>query len=338
MFNSKKARIISTVVYLLLSTFVNAKEKTYKIATVGWIGWSGAQVAEAKGFWKEEKISVKTFCLPSNQAMNKALLEKRIDIQFDMLGTAVGLYMNGIPVTIICETNWSNGGDKIVLKNNIKLSDVKRVGTYLDMPSVNYFLDKYLKQNNTSLFKYKTIAIEPKKMTEFFIRGNLDIIVSYDPPATNAMNNGDGNIVATSADYKGCIPEGMFMLDDSYKNISKRDLKKIIKGYVKAANWLNNPKNWEEYQTILNNKTFPNDKPFSTQELKEMIDGVKIHNASELLERNKKNGKTKQYFINLKKFLKDNGRLKKDFKVDDIFDSKITMEALEEYQKNKGRE
>ncbi len=206
---------------------------------------------------------------------------------------------------------------------------------YQENPAVTYFLNNYFLANGLKYNDFKIKAIDSERLATLFTHANLKGILAWEPYASKAVNEGNGKIVATTADYPGCMPEGLGMLKSKYDAMPKEDLKKIIKGLAKAAEWCNNPKNWKEYQTILNEKTFPFDKPFSEKELKDMVASVRIHNIDTLLKQNKKGGNAEVYYKKLREFLKENGKLKKDFKVENIFDSKITMEALEELKKDK---
>ena len=62
------------------------------------------------------------------------------------------------------------------------------------------------------------------------MNGLFKVIVSYDPDALRAEREGNGRVVATSATYEGCIPEGMMVPNDVLKKIPHEDLAKILNG------------------------------------------------------------------------------------------------------------
>ncbi len=293
-------------------------------------GWSPVHVADAKGFWKEQGIDVKVFNFPSNMDSNAALKNKYIDIGFDMLGTAIGLYLEDQPVIIIAETDWSHGGDKIIVKKDLDAADLKDkpVGVYLNQPSVAYFLNHYLATISLKISDIRMVEMETDALADKFISGLFKVIVSYDPDALHAEREGNGRVVATSATYDGSIPEGMMVLDEVLKDIPQEDLLKIFKGWVKAAEWTQNPANLKEYMEILNKHTFKGDAPYSEKDLKDMVAAVRIHNAKMLLERNRDNGGLSAYLADIKTFLASNNMLKKDFSVKDIFDNTAIVEVL----------
>ncbi len=102
--------------------------------------------------------------------------------------------MDGVPLTLIGETDWSNGGDKIITKQNIKIEQLKggKIGVYLNKPSVTFFLNKFLVQNQIRLSDVGIIELEPEAMTDNFISGRLKVIVNYNPQALRAERKGNG--------------------------------------------------------------------------------------------------------------------------------------------------
>ncbi len=318
-------------VLFLITGNAGAKEgKTYKIGVIPWAGWSAAHVAEARGFWSKQGVEVRVITLPNNQAIHLAMKKGILDISFDMVGSIAGLFMNGEPFVIIAETDWSNGGDKIIAKKDVDLTSIKGkpLGVYMNLPSVTFFLNQYLSSQGLKLSDYRVVEMEPAQLADKFISGLFSVIVNYDPDALKAERQGNGKVVATSASYEGCIPEAMMMTQEALKTIPKADLLKIYKGYLEAANWLNADENWEEYQKILNNKTFKEDDPYSEQDLRAMVDSVLIHDAAAMLERNRDGGGLEKYLEELHRFLKDNDMLKKDFTVKELFDNTVILEAL----------
>lgn len=319
---------LSMVLCLLMIGMVHAR--TYKIAVVSWAGWSPIHVAEAKGFWKSENIDVKVVTTSNPIECINLLKDRIVDLSFDMIGSVVGLYMEGIPIVIIAETDWSHGGDKIIIKRNSIPENLKEkpIGVYFHKPSVLYFLGKYLSTIGINLSEIRVVEMESDALSDNFIAGRLSAIVNYDPAALRAQREGNGKVVATSADYEGVIPEGVIALKDVAKSIPQEDMIKILRGWIQAVKWVHNPQNWAEYMIILNEKTFINDPPFSEKDLKDMIDAVRIHNPEMMLERNRMDGGLYNYLKDLKSFLKTNGLLQKDFDLNEILFLTPIIEAL----------
>ena len=319
------------VMTMLFSLMIagSAVAKTYRIAVVPWAGFSPCHVADAKGFWKSEGIDVRV--VTTNAPMHITMLKDRlVDLTFDMIGTAIGLYQEGTPIAVVAETDWSHGGDKIIVKSDADMSKLKTlpIGVYYNNPSITYFLDKYLSTIGIAISDTRVVEMEPATLADNFIAGRLGIIVNFDPDAIRAERQGNGKVVATSASYEGAIPEGMIALEDVLKTIPQEDLIKILKGWIKAAGWIQSPANWDEYMRILNTHTFKNDPPYSENDLKGMVDAVRVHDRETLRERNRTGGGLYTYLSNLKSFLEEHDMLKKDFTAGMIFDNTAVLNAL----------
>lgn len=324
------SKSIAFIVVLFFILAGNAYARTYKIGMIHWIAYSPLNVADEQKMWKKNGVDVQVINFGSNQELNNALENKRIDIALDMIGSWVGMQQDGIPLTIIGETDWSNGGDKIIAKKdaNMKNLNGETIGVYLNKPSVSYFLNSYLTANGLKLNDVKVVELEPQAMTDNFIAGRFKVIVNYDPEALRAERTGNGKVAATSASYPGCIPEGFVSRTDVLETIPKEDLGKIFKTWVEAVKWTKDTANWNKYKEILNSKTFEGEKPYPEEDLKAMIASVSIHDVKTQLERNDTGGGLHTYLKNLKTFLSENNMLKKDFDPEKIFDNHAIVEVL----------
>ncbi|WP_027193266.1 ABC transporter substrate-binding protein [Megalodesulfovibrio gigas] len=313
---------------LLLAGATTAQARPYKIGMIHWIAYSPLNVADVKGFWKTLGLEVEVVNFGSNQELNGALEHKRIDIACDMMGSWVGMYMAGAPLKIVAETDWSFGGDKIIVKKGVTPEQLKgsTVGIYLNQPSVTYFLNKYLASINVPLKDAQLVELEPEALADNFISGRFQAIVNYDPQALRAERDGGGEVIATSASWEGVIPEGLVARADVLAEIPREDLIKVIQGWAQAVEWSKDSANWAEYMTILNEKTFEGEAPYSEADLKAMLDSVRIHSRAEQLARNKDG--LRQYLVDLHAFLKENGMLTKEFAPEDLLAADVAVDAL----------
>jgi NitT/TauT family transport system substrate-binding protein len=307
-----------------------AESPKLKVGMIHWIAFSTVNVADAKGFWKEQGLDVQVTNFGSNQELNAALEGKGIQIAIDMHGSWVGMIQDGIPLTLLAETDWSNGGDKIIAKEGFDPKTIKgkKIGVYLDKPSVTYFLDRWLKTQGLGLADVEAIEVEPKPMTDNFIAGSFPVIVNYDPEAIRAEREGKGQVVATSKTFPGVIPEGFVARTDVLAGIPLETQIKFFKGVVKAAAWIKDDANRAEWYKILNAKTFEGESPYSDADLKQMSEAVTIHDETTSLERNRDGGGLQQYLDDLAAFLKAQSKLKKPFGAKDLVDNRAILAAL----------
>jgi NitT/TauT family transport system substrate-binding protein len=326
-----KRSIFLVITFVVIFTSI-AHARTYKIGMLPWVGFSPNNVADVKGFWKAQGVDVQVINVSSVQEMHNALIYKRIDIAHEMIGTWVGLYMDDHPLTVIAELDWSHGGDKIIFKKDFELNELKGqlFGVYSNKPSTAFFVNQYLMANNLKLSDVRLIELDIEELSDNFIAGRFQAILTFNPEALRAEREGNGKVAATSASYPGCIPEGYAARADVLKEIPKEDLAKILKGWVEAVKWIKDEANWEEYKEILNSTTFESDAPYSDEDLRGMLDNVRIHDIDTLWERNKDGGGLFIYLQELRSMLEDNGLLRKDFTPQGISDNSPIVEVLQD--------
>jgi len=305
-----------------------AHARTLGIGVVPWAGFSPAHVADEKGFWKALGTDVEVIGYENNINMKKALVHKRIDFAIDVSGIWVNLFMEGTPVTILAEIDWSFGGDKLIIKKDMNPASLKGQPLGVFSNAVIPMVHKYLTENNLTLSDVQLIEQKVEELPSNFISGRFKAVVCYDPFAIRAEKEGNGKLAATSATYPGCITDSFAARTDVLKDIPKTDVVNIFKGWIKAVDWLNDKNNQKEYFDILNKRTFEGDSPYSEAELKEILSGVRIHDAAMLTKQNRENGGMSLYLKDFKTMLKENNMLKKDFSTQDIFDNTAIMEAL----------
>lgn len=316
---------------LLLSLCSGVEARPYRIATVAWIGWSPLHVADELEFWEARGLEVEVVNYDDPIVIIEAIKAGKIDLAMDMAGSLVGIYMKGEPVLAIAETNWSHGGDKIIVQNGECLRDHVQgvIGVFLKQPSCLFFLDRYLQKMELRLSDFRIVEINSRDLSAQFIAGRLPAIVNYEPWASEALEKGNGNILATSADFKGCIPECLWGYREVIDSMPEEDIHNILRGWIQAAKWIKDPANREAYYAILRSRTFKMQSWVTDEDLKRMLESVAMHSISTLKQRNRDAGGLCTYFRELKLFLDKNKMLEENFSPLDIFENRFILHVLE---------
>ena len=325
--------------YLLLLVFVftgcseedTDTPRTYRIGMVPWAAYSPLNVADVKGFWAENGVTVEVVSFNSNTDLNAALESGSIDIALDMIGSWVDLRIQGKPIVILGETDWSDGGDKIIMQKSATVASLKgsKLGVYLKLLSVKYFVNTFLAQNGATLSDFVVEEVgNPDDLSTKFIDGTYPIIANYDPAAAKAVSNGNGVVAATSKDYPGVIPEGFAARTDKVSGMPHEDLVAIFKGWKKAVTWAHGSTNKAEFYQILKTKTFPNDN-LSDGALDTNLAQVKIPPNAEQLTANKPGGSLSTYLSQILAFANANGQTTTLTEAD-LLNNAALIEALSE--------
>jgi NitT/TauT family transport system substrate-binding protein len=300
---------------------------------VHWAAFSPLNVADVQGFWKDLGVSVDVTNFKSNTDLNAALENGTIDIALDMIGSWADLRLQGKPILVLGETDWSDGGDKIVMVKSRPIDSLKgkKIGVYLNLLSVQYFVDKFLRYNGSQLADFTIEQVsDPDTLSQRFIDGTYKIIANYDPFAAKAVNIGDGFVAATSRDYPGVIPEGFGARSDNEKiKNGHSDLVKIFKGWAKAVTWLKDSTHKAEFYQILKTKTFP-DENLTDSDLDTNLSQVRIHTNAEQLTVNQGQtmGSLPDYIVNILEFARLYGYPSHTLTKADVLDNSAMIEAL----------
>ncbi len=321
-----------------------ADGKTYTLGVVPWAGCIPAVIADHEGFWKKQDVAVKVLVFDDMQTLEKMFYNRRLDILYHMLAAATAPYLSEVRVIgaqqnkirsaetrIIAELDWSHGGDKVIVKNQLDAAMLKgkAVGIYLTQPSLLHLLGLYLESAGLTLTDVKLIEKDTATLSDRFIKDGFSAIVSYDPDALRAEQQGNGKVVATSADHAGIIPEGLMMLSDTFTATPPEDLSKILAGWIQALEWMLDSANAEEMTALANAHLFRAATPFSADEISAMMAGVRFHDQKTLRARNLEGG-TAKYFQELHDFLQRHQLLEKSFTANVLFNNQAIAAALEQ--------
>lgn len=316
---------------LFVSSSVSAGERTYNIGVASWVGWSFVHVAQQQGFFEEAGVKVDVKWYREPEAIEKAFAKDEIDFRLDFVATVLDEFLNGQGVTLLAETNWSHGGDKVIGKRGVNIANRKgaTIGVYRDSPALIYFLSVYLKKQGLRLNDYKVRIMPLEQLSEAFIKNELSFAVVFDPYTIDIVKRGGGAVKANSSQFPGCMPEGIYAKKVVLDGIPKKDQVAIMGAFIEASEWTTQSDNWPRFRHILNTNVLPDHSDFSDKELRAMLRFVKIHNGKVLHHRNREKGGLYKYLQSLRIFLKRNGRLKYDFEIEDLFDSSAMITALE---------
>lgn len=269
------------VVFFLLILFTTSYSKTYRISTVNWAGWAFLDVADQKGFWKELGVNVELVHFEDGAIMHDKMIIGEVDLSMNMMPYTIWMHDKVKPVSVLMESNWSHGGDKIVVKDADtfkKGTGTKVIGIYLQGYPLEYFLQRYLRSIGRSLSEYSLVKMQPSELVNQFNVGRLQAIVIFEPLASKAVEGGNGEVVATTADFNGVIREGLYTFKKRLLSYPREDVVNIIRGIIRALRWIDDEKNQREFYTIVNEHTFFNEKePYSDEVLAQMLHEVKVH-------------------------------------------------------------
>lgn len=183
---------------------------TVKVAINTWPGLGPYYVAHEKGFDREEGVNIEVIMSEDTVARNSSLASGEVDLVGITLDNVVIAQSNGLPMTVVGESDFSNGGDGIIAIKDIKsVADLKgkKVACPVGLPS-QFFLLYLLKQNNLGLKDIQLVpADDGGQAGAVFASGRVDAAVTWDPFISQAESKteGRGHVIITTRETPGLI-------------------------------------------------------------------------------------------------------------------------------------
>lgn len=327
----KQYPMVVVLVFIILLSHELVFSKTYSIGLVEWEPWATAYVAQQKGFWQSEGLDVQITQFPEyEQGLVKAFKYGKIDFAIMMLGSAVNLIEHKSKYTIIYQHCWSHGGDYFILSSkftDLQQINKKKIGMYTTTLPILFFLNKILEKSNIGFKDINLVEVSnTTNLNQTFREGVFSAIISYDPEASKVIKDKTGNLLFTSADFPGVIPEGLIVQNNILKN-HPEDVSKFLAGWLRSVKWQSKPENQQEYFDILQ-KTMFKDSSYTIEELKKFQAGGRIHNSLDQIIQANQSG-TDNFITDMLLFMQKNISTVKTFDTNEYVSTSIALDKAE---------
>jgi len=198
-------------------------------------------IAEAKGFWKEERLDVEIKPFLSGRLALDALVGGAVDTatvaDFSMILAA----FQDQDVKIITTISTSEKHVNILARKDKGISKPQDLaGKKIAMSSGTsgeYVLNRFLEINNLSKSDVKIVSLNPPDMAAAITRGDVDAIITWQPHIYNAKNMLGNNSVLFSSKGLYNHPFNIVVLEESLST-QKEAQKKLLVGLKKAEKFM----------------------------------------------------------------------------------------------------
>jgi NitT/TauT family transport system substrate-binding protein len=177
-----------------------------------WPGMYWMDIAQAKGWFAEAGLTVQMDFDANKDFIGsmKAVVEGNLDVCQFVFYDMIKYLVNGADLVGVVDTDRSLGGDGIVANASIKTVRElrgKRIG--LERGSfTEYILFEALKREKLTLADVTLVETTVEDI-EAFTKGTIDALVCWEPVLTQAMEDGNGRIIFTTAEVPGLIQNVM---------------------------------------------------------------------------------------------------------------------------------
>jgi NitT/TauT family transport system substrate-binding protein len=216
--------------------------KTFRVATLTWVGYAPIYLAKEKGFF--EGIDVEPVLIEDTSSRRAALTSGDVVASTDIVDSFTNALAAGVPAKVVLKLDDSMGGDGIVVKKQIgSIKDLRgRTVAYPDGQPSHFFLLKLLEDAGLTSKDIKASPMESADQAgAAFVSGSVDAAVTWEPFLSKAGALPNGKILTTSREQPGLIVD-IFTVRNDYLEQNPDVVKAFIKGWFKAIEyWKQNP-------------------------------------------------------------------------------------------------
>ncbi len=263
-----------------ISFFSSDKEKkkdsmplypgTIRIGYAPWPGYIAFFIAQEKGYFTEEGVSVELKAYPSLKELSEDYVSGKIHARANLNFDTVNETINGFEQNVVLVIDYSSGSDGIIARPGIDtFSNIigKKVG-YEFGTLEEFFLRNALTANGLLMTDIKSVDLNPEDAAKNLVAGNIDVAVTYEPSLSSALKDSKGNKIFTSANTPGLIVD-LLTFPTNFVTQYPGSVDAITRAYFKGIAFLQ--KNPEEAYQILA-------KAYSTtpEDIKQQLDGIQV--------------------------------------------------------------
>jgi len=226
----------------LIKNKIQISNLPIKIAYNYWPSVFWIEIAGEKGWFEEAGLNVELVDYNKNwYQSNSDLIEGKID--------AAGLYMfdvviaeeKGADLAVVLNAGVSFGSDILVARNGIKtINDLKgkKIGVMAGS-SYEYELSVALEKGNLKLSDIEKVEINGEKAVEAISNNIVDAIMSWDPYASDAINQLSATRLFDTSEVPGLMPD-VFVLKKSFIDNRLNDVQALTEVWYRTTEFIKN--------------------------------------------------------------------------------------------------
>jgi ABC-type nitrate/sulfonate/bicarbonate transport system substrate-binding protein len=330
----KKDLCVVVVIGFLFFGSLSVAAETYTLGFIPQVMWSQYKVAEVKGFWEKQGVSVELVDYANPLDTSRGGVQRFFDITPVPMAVTALYRDGGVSDSVYLGTFDIAAQHKyLIIKKDLVNTNLKgqTIGIFLADYANAFLLSTYLKTVNTDLADVRLVEMNPDELEANFTSDRLQAVLTMDR-ANAFYEQADGVIAISTRDFYE--PHGVITLKaDPLQTIPAEDLKKILRGCIEAMLWEQNPANWEEYKAIVNAHILGNIPDLSDERFRLLLQEGRPVDPQILLEQNQQ--PLRDYFTRFRAFLAAEGRLKadvlQDFTYENVVHNQLLIEVLQEY-------
>lgn len=218
-----------------------AQQSSLPVVKIGypvWVGYGPLFLAQEKGFFEQEGVSVVMVRMDDPRLRFGAVAAGRLD------AATTGLPM--LPIAHTAETSLkcilplddSAGADGIVSKKSIqRISDLRgRTVAYVPLHLTEYYLSHVLAQAGMKLGDIKGMNLMPDDAASAFFAGRVDAAVTWEPWLTKAKSADGGHVLHDTRAAPGALSDCL-AVPAAHLSQRRAQFQAVVRGWYKAVEY-----------------------------------------------------------------------------------------------------
>ena len=216
-----------------------APKEPFKIAIATWVGVGPLYIAQEKGYYGDEGMTVEIVKIEDEGARNAAFTAGKVQAAVKTVDTFASSVPNGLPGLAVMEMDESFGGDGLLANKeitDIRMLKGKTVAYPRGMPS-HFFLLYLLDKAGLTTQDIVLRDMEAGDVGAAFAAGKVDAAVTWEPWLSQAAKSSHGHVLVTSKETPGLLVD-ILMITPAIAKTRATDIEKIMRAWFKSLDFV----------------------------------------------------------------------------------------------------
>lgn len=203
-----------------------------------WAGFMPWKVAEEKDFFKANGLNAKMVWLPVLSDQLAAFNAEKVDVAGMTMSDFLNGVAAGLKTKVIAITDVSLGADAILVNPAINsLKELTGKSASIEVGTVGHMLFlKALEQAGIPENQVQILNQTADAATAALMAGKAEVIYSYEPFVSQAVQSGKGKVIFSSKDVPGLVPD-LLVIHEKVLERQPTSVQKLLDVWYKTLNY-----------------------------------------------------------------------------------------------------
>lgn len=217
----------------------SASSQPLRVGVSDWPGWVAWYIAQEQGLFDKYGLNVQLVWFPVYSDSIAALSAGQLDANSQTWNDTMPAIAKGVDLKLVLVNDNSAGNDAIVAKPGItSLAQLRGKTVALEQFTVSHlFLYYMLRRQGVDPKEVEVRNMTVGDAAAAFLAGSVDAATLWNPWIIRIQQEGRGNVLATSADAPGLIPDALVVRGEVLR--ARRDeLVRLVRVWMEVVDFI----------------------------------------------------------------------------------------------------